>query len=119
MLGIDERAYSTGALCLGDGMKSECRLTTRLRPVNLDDTTPRIPSNACREVEGKRTRSDGSYRLDIGLVAQGHDGPFSELLFDRHHDCAQDLHFLSDLFEHDVLLSAPIIDLCAPGLRCT
>ena len=58
MLGVDEGADATLALCLGDHVVDQCRLARRLRTEDLADTSTWKAANAEREVETKTARGD-------------------------------------------------------------
>jgi hypothetical protein len=77
VLGVDEGRDAAFFLTLSDRMEGQSRLTARLRTIDLDDTTPRIPSNTEGEVEGNRPARNHRH-LDFGrVIPQTHDRAFS------------------------------------------
>ena len=58
MLGVDKGADATLALCFGDYVVDERRLTRRFGAEDLADTSTWKAANAEREVETKTARGD-------------------------------------------------------------
>ena len=81
VLSVDERCDSAGALCIGDGVQGQGRLTRRLRSVDLDDASTRHPSDAEGDVEGDGARRDDGDGCAL-VAAQSHDRALSELTVD-------------------------------------
>ena len=103
VLGVDERRHSPVALCLGDNVQGQRRLSARLRPVYLNDPTPGHATDAESEVEGQRPGGDGVDLTDL-LVAQFHDGALAELTLDLGHRHLETLFPVALVFGHDGLL---------------
>ena len=94
VLRVDEGADAAAALCLGDHVVDERRLTGRLRAEDLDDPATRKPADAEREVERERAGRDGADR-DLGLVVHLHHGALAELpldLTERRVECLLAIH---------------------------
>ncbi len=81
MLGVDEGTDAATSLCFGDHVIDERRLSRRLWPEDLNDTTTRQAPDPESHVERERP---GRHRPDrnLGLVAHPHDRALSELPLD-------------------------------------
>ena len=82
VLGVDERAYATELLRLGEDVVDERRLTRGLRAEDLDDPPARYAADPERDVERQRAggdRVDGDPRTG---VAHAHHGALAELPLD-------------------------------------
>src|SRR3712207_5361779 len=78
MLGVDEGGEAADPLGLGDDVQGEGRLAAGLGAEDLDDTAPRDPADAERQVKGQGARRDRSDPLGL-LVAHAHYGALPEL----------------------------------------
>ena len=81
VLRVDERGDAALLLDVGDRVERECRLSGRLRAVDLDDAAARESADAERDVEGDRTGRDHFDRRTL-VAAQTHDRALSELPVD-------------------------------------
>ena len=81
VLGVDERGDAALLLHVGDRVERECRLSGRLRTVDLDDAAAREPADAEGDVEGDRSGGDHFDRCAL-VAAQSHDRALSELPVD-------------------------------------
>ena len=81
VLGVDERGDAALLLHVGDRVERECRLSGRLRAVDLDDAAARESADAERDVEGDRSGGDHLDRSAL-VAAQSHDRALSELPVD-------------------------------------
>ena len=81
MFGVDEGGNSAVPLGLGDHVQGQRGLAARFRAENLDDTSTRNPLPSQGHVQRQAAGGNaGDAAADSG--AQGHDGPFAELLLD-------------------------------------
>ena len=58
MLGINDRRYAILLLCLGYRVDSQCRLSARFRPVDLDHPSARVASDPEGVVQSDRSARD-------------------------------------------------------------
>jgi hypothetical protein len=79
---VDERRRAAQLLHFGDHLQRERGLARRLRTVDFDHPTARQATDTQCDVEAERA---GRHHLDVFhylAVAEPHDRPFAELLFD-------------------------------------
>ena len=82
VLGVDEGAYPSELLRLGEHVVDQRRLARRLRPEDLDDAPAGHPADPEREVERQRPGGDRVAAHLRALVAHPHDRALAELALD-------------------------------------
>src|SRR5690606_22644670 len=83
MLSINERSHTTNTLRLSHDMQSQSRLTPRLRPIHLNDPTPRHTTNPKRQINRQRPRTDHTRPHELRRPRpQTHDRALTELPLD-------------------------------------
>src|SRR5690606_36198842 len=83
MLSINERSHTPNTLRLSHDMQSQRRLTPRLRPIHLNDPTPRHTTNPKRQIHRQRPRTDHTRPHELRRPRpQTHDRALTELPLD-------------------------------------
>ena len=102
MFGVDERGEPAAGLGVGDQVQCEGGLAGRLRPVDLDDPTPRHSPDSERRVQRDRTGGN-DVDANLRLLTHPHDRALAELAFDLTDGGFQCLQLLG-LGTHETLL---------------
>ena len=81
MLYVDEGDVTAVLLTFGDAVQGEGGLTGAFRSVDLDDPAAGQTADPQRDIEAQRTGRN-MFDVHMGVLAELHDGAFTELLFD-------------------------------------